>query len=491
MWLLADTNRLKIQDLFVVSEPAHRLQTAFEFTNAPGGLIFPGQNILDHVFINGTNTNGLDYGVRFSLRFGIDEGNDTSTIMNSDIFNVMRAAISIEGTQSHQHRFYAVNASGATGNGSPNCYQEPRDTLGDEIIPATNPPSYTGTVCGASFVRNELGGFTSIGGFRANFANAEYYILVTATPSTIIDNNSEGCARFLKTPAGNACFTAPVSVLGGRFATNFVASDGKFVKFQRHGSVSIKGLRVDGVYTQGTADPTIYFDPPPSCDPLQSVLEVSNLDLQIVKPHASSGYDVVQLGPSGRLIASGNVCMSGTSFLDATPANCYGITGGAYTLGNAAAKTGLVNIPNNQLISARNSGNSADIPVAKVSAADRIELGDSTHVTYVPSTTASSGGLLVGTNGNPVKQIQCGTASFAASSVPKGHASIASSTISNLPASAACTCSGGTFVASNNQTLAYENCFSTTGALNVKFMNTANSAQSTLATTVEYCCTAK
>lgn len=193
MWLLESTYMLELRNMKIeVVAGQNKLDTVFEFAYGRPEGITPLRNIIDHVHVGGTNTAGVDYGVRFSTRFlevGNTEGsnNDQSTIMNSNFELIRKVAISIEHGQSHQHRFYAVNAGALEGN---------------EDFSWEDDPWTSGEEYGAAFVRTGGGGFTSIGGYRGGFRLAEFHLLGFQTPVTIIDSNSEDCGPFIRTYQG-------------------------------------------------------------------------------------------------------------------------------------------------------------------------------------------------------------------------------------------------------------------------------------------------
>lgn len=392
---LEDVQGFTVENLHILVPPdgqgGTRLYAAIEYINRPGGLP-SSRNIVDHVQIEGNELHKLYYGIMFDSdgTNKIDGDNDQSTIMNTSIFNVTRAAIYILGGQSLQHRFYAVNASAAEGNEGVCADESPVDSLGDQDGTSE---SYSGEVCGASFVHLDGGSFTSIGGFRALFKNAEYYLKRIFTPVTIIDSNSEWCARLLRTPSGNACFYMPVTVIGGRFATNGIATDGMVVKYMRHGTLQIGGMRFDGDHASPL--PVLLFNPPTWCDPVQSTMEVVGVNFMLSGGAGSNTYDPLVLGPSGRLVSYGNTCYAQSG----QTATCIGKAAGSLSFGNLAGKTGFLNIPNGQALMARDYANSADVAIASVNTSDEVELADGSHSARVPSnlilgTSAATSGIL-------------------------------------------------------------------------------------------------
>lgn len=294
LFLVKNTQQVKFTNLriFVVTP----LESAFEFTKAPYGKepqrnVAPSLNVLDNVRIEGVKLGNLRYGVRFSKRYGIDEDNDQSTIINTAIYNVTGAAISIEHTQSQGHHFYAVKANGAEGN---------RD---------------------AAFVRASGGSFASLGGFHGRFGGAVYDIAGVNGTDLVIDENSEASARFIRTPPGAASFPLPFHVVGGRFSVDRLAPDGRLVDFNRMGPLSIRGLKIDGVIPAGTANPVIAFLPQPAGAPARGQLTVS--DVVFTMP-GSSTWDPVLINAWVRLNASGNTCVDAAGAV----AECRGLAAG-------------------------------------------------------------------------------------------------------------------------------------------------------------------
>lgn len=308
LFLVKNTQQVKFTNLRIfVGSP---LESAFEFTKAPYGKeqarnVAPSLNVLDGVRIEGVKLGNLRYGVRFSKRYGIDEDNDQSTIINTAIYNVTDAAISIEHTQSQHHHFYAVKATGAEGN---------RD---------------------AAFVRATAGSFSSLGGFHGRFGGAVYDITSVYGTDLILDENSEASARLIRTPDGMASFPMPVHVVGGRFAVDNMAADGRIVDFNRMGPLTISGLKVTGDVRPGAATPLISFRPQPvpagpnpaGSGPAGSgqagsgqagsgpargeaggQLNLSGLTFAVA---GSAGWDLVQVSPAARVNSAANSCVDG------------------------------------------------------------------------------------------------------------------------------------------------------------------------------------
>jgi hypothetical protein len=279
MFLASNTQQMRFVNLRIIAVTP--LQAAFEFAKAPYGTnpqrnVAPGMNVLDAVRIEGVRLGGLRFGVRFSRRFGIDEDNDQSTIINSAIYNVTDAAISIEHSQSQHHHFYAVKASGAPGNTH------------------------------AAFVRALGGSFSSLGGFHGGFGAAVYDIAAVYGTDLILDEDSEGSARLLQTPAGAASFPFPVHLIGGRFAVNGLAADGRLIDFHRMGPLSIDGLTIDGVPPAGSARPVMAFLPDPVGGKGRGNLAVTNTAINVA---GSAGWDAVVTNNAARVRSSGNSCV--------------------------------------------------------------------------------------------------------------------------------------------------------------------------------------
>ncbi len=303
-----DTQQLVITNLLLESSPSFPLHTGIEFTNAPGNTVAPIANIVDHVIMDGTVGFGLSYGIRFSNRYGLDGNNDQSTIRDSTIYNVALAAISIEHSQSKQHRFMNVNATGAD----------------------TNYPTTPLVVDNsANYVRLIAGSFSSIGGYHGAFGDAEYYISGPYDPITIIDSNAENCARLLRSDPGNAWFPTPVNVTGGRFAVNQLAADGRIVDWHRQGPLTIRGTLFDGTWP-GSTNPTLYFNAPPPIPgqtTSQAQFEVSGVTFDMVKGSLSpSAWDTVVGSANARIYSHGNLC---GDVVNSRSDRCMGIAGGA------------------------------------------------------------------------------------------------------------------------------------------------------------------
>jgi hypothetical protein len=338
MFRFENTQQLRITNLKILSTSSHPLEAAIEFTHAPADTehpfanVNPSANIIDHVHIEGQNADCLDYAIRFSKRYNIDGNNDQSTIMNTTIYGVMKAAISIEHSQSHQHRFYAVNAYAASGNETVCTDESDADPLG--------------CVPGAEFIRLKGGGFTSIGGFRWNFQNAEFYVTSIFTPVTIIDSNSEGCAHFIRTPSGWAPVAFPVHVIGGRFAVDGLAADDRIVSWERQGPLSIRGLQLEGTPPGGLEShhPRFYLHPlgtEPGDPPYEGDFQIENVFSYVAN---STTWDLIDAGPFARVVTSGNMCDNSSAH---TVGPCSGLAAGMSASSGVtfAGLTSLANIP--------------------------------------------------------------------------------------------------------------------------------------------------
>jgi hypothetical protein len=296
MFLLKNTQQLKITNLRILA--VSPLETAFEFTKAAYGRdqarnVAPSGNVLDTVRVEGIKLGNLQYGVRFSERYGIDEDNDQSTIINSMFLNVTEAAISIEHSQSKAHHFYAVKATGAEGNRN------------------------------AAFVRKSGGSFTSLGGFHGRFAGAVYDIAGTWDTDLIIDENSEASGHLIRTPSGMAGFALPVLVIGGRFAVDNLGKDGRIVDFQRMGPLTIKGLRIDGTVGPGTPPPVIAFLPLPLLEGSFGQLEVTGVSFLI---NRSDAWDPLLVNGAVRVNSAGNTCVNAEGAVTACRGLAAGVT---------------------------------------------------------------------------------------------------------------------------------------------------------------------
>jgi hypothetical protein len=302
MFLVKNTQQVRFVNLrILVLTP---LESAFEFTKAPYGKdparnVAPSLNVIDSVRIEGIKLGNLRYGIRFSKRYGIDEDNDQSTIISTAIYNVTEAAISIEHSQSQHHHFYAVKAAGAPGNKN------------------------------ASFVRADGGSFSSLGGFHGTFGGAVYSISSVYGTDLIVDEDSEGSARFIRTPSGSASFPFPVHVVGGRFSVDGVAADGKFIDFNRMGPLSIDGLRVSGNTPPGAAHPVISFLPDPVNGKGQGKLAVRNL--AFTTPDSAS-WDVLMINSATAVNSGGNTCTDARGAIT----SCRGLAGGISNLGGVS-----------------------------------------------------------------------------------------------------------------------------------------------------------
>lgn len=246
LFLIINGSHMRFQNLTINSgrsRPYARLESAFEFVNAPGNPdpvcqgtpLFSSKNSLDHVTIRAIDNekNSLLYGVRFtSTRYGGNNANnDMSTIVDTVIAGASNAAVQIESTnnQSHQHRLISVNGYGAPGNNG-------------------------------CFVDAPAGFFSSEGGFQGNWGKAVFCVNGGYGPVNITDPNSENSKRLLLVGNPNevAGYPVVVNIFGGRFAVNTLDEDGRVISFNRLGTLTVRGLYVVG-------------DPPAGVNPFISV----------------------------------------------------------------------------------------------------------------------------------------------------------------------------------------------------------------------------
>jgi len=222
MFLLS-TQQLKMENLVVW--PSTPLESVIETAKQVGGIA-TSRNEFSNMRFDGVSSGQLQYGYRFTARYGVDEDNDQSLIRGGAILNVTDACVNIDHSQSQAHRFDGVRMDGA------------------------------GTT--ASAVRMLNGGsFQSIGGTQTDF-DAVFDIDSVNGSITLQDVNVETSKRLLRTPNGVAQYAAPVNIFGGRFAIDGIHADGNFIDFYRIGKLLIHGLRLSG---SGPAAPIIRFWP--------------------------------------------------------------------------------------------------------------------------------------------------------------------------------------------------------------------------------------
>lgn len=286
MFLMVNSNQLKFANLTIVSNPSAPLDSAFEFTSAriaddscvgTRAALPSSKNSIDHVTVDGTNTNGLMYGVRFSNRYNYDANNDMSMIINSTFSNVMTSAISVEHTQSHQHKLIAVNGYGATGNNG-------------------------------NFVKAETGFISITGGFQGGWGDAVFRLSGAYGPFNVIDINSEGSKRLLTVgnlPTEVAAYPVTVNILGGRFSVDNLHSDGYLINFNRLGPLTVRGLRIDGTLPPGVTSAAISFQPGQKNTSTTASAIIEGVSFYIAN---SNNWDTFIVKSFANLIAQGNLC---------------------------------------------------------------------------------------------------------------------------------------------------------------------------------------
>ncbi len=459
MWLLEDTQFLEIRDFFLHVVPSrYSLHTAFELTNAwpddpvdPNYQVAPSRNILSHIYVQGTNLNGLRYGVRFSNRYGKDENNDLATIQNCTFGNVTEAAIRIEHPQSLHHRLIEVRAKGAP------------------------------KAAGSRFVEVLGGSFTSIGGYRTGFTRAEFLLTSLNHRVTILDGDSESCNRFIEA-TGSDTNQRPVLVLGGRFAIDQLTAyepasrrDGAIVLYERRGPFTMIGTTFNGDPPAIEGAPHLRFAPQ---DGGAAFVEVTGCSFHF--PHSATLADLIDATSSVRLVAHTNQCSA-----ESAAAPCLGLAAGTASYGTRPATSGVLRVSSDGGLTARDAGDRADVNVAKLNPSDQVELGDATHVTLVPAGDGS-GGLQVGRDGTPIAQVSCGAAAIDPPSIPGGSSGVGSGEgAAGLAAHDACTCSPRSDWADD---LLLQGCYSTAHTLNVRLRNVGHESVDAGPVTVDYCC---
>jgi len=450
---LAEAEEMKIQDLTLKADSSHPLNTAILSVNTTGGLVTT-RNILEHVRINGTNNGGLQFGVRYAgpssftgtpLGVLVDEMNDQSTFMDVEILQVEQAAISLEHSQSMGHRLINVTAS-STSNATDSCFVE-----------------VTG------------GYFTSYGGTRTDFTGAEFRIGGIQHGVSIIDSNSEGCKRFID-GTGWDTNTRPVQVIGGRFAVDNVASDGYVINYERRGPVSIHGLQLTGSPAVGGVQPKFRFSPAAGGD---MQVEVSGCRFG---SQNSISWDPISISGNVRLVAHGNSCRPNIGGGDiAEP--CIGNAAGIATFGSPASTSGVLRVPNNDGLTARDSTNVNNVNVAKLNASNEAELGDATHATGAP------GGLKIG-SGTLLTKAICGTASIDPTNAINANSTlVVSGTANGLLAQDSCSCSPRT---EWDDDVIMKACYAGTNLLSVRlYKSGSGNVNNAPNVDVDYCCIRK
>lgn len=294
VFLNINNYQLRIQNLTIIAQ--NPLQSGLEFTgtsstagiSACAGAPLPAsKNSVVHVRIDGNTPNNLQYGIRFSNRYSYDANNDMSLIEDVTLNNVWTAAISVEHTQSQQHRLIDVNGSGATGNSG-------------------------------NYINAQFGSISSVGGYQGGWGGAVFNVNGTGGPFDFINPNSEGSSRLIQVgnPHDAAGYPVVVNLLGGRFATNAVASDGNFVSFNRLGNLTVKGLWVSGTPPSGTK-PAIAIQPSSIGSGAAVSADVSNVTFFV---SGSDQWPTVVASSFAQLNSFGNVCYSALSYVVACAA---------------------------------------------------------------------------------------------------------------------------------------------------------------------------
>jgi hypothetical protein len=287
MFLIVNSYHMVFTHLTIRARAPHPLQAAFELTSAksdPPGLDCAGtprpasKNTIEHVEVEGGALNDIMFGVRMSNRFGYDANNDMTRIVNVNFSSITTAAVSVETTQAHQNVLIDDTGYGAPGNRG-------------------------------CFVQAETGFISSIGGFQGLWGRAAFCVNGGYGPFSIVNPNSEGSARLvLVGNAGDvAGYPVTVNISGGRFAADAMEKDGRVISFNRLGSLSVRGLRIDGGRPNGV-EPSIAIQPG---RPAGSAGAVSvDVDGVVFFMKGSDRWNVVVAPAWASVSERGNICVS-------------------------------------------------------------------------------------------------------------------------------------------------------------------------------------
>jgi len=224
MFLLS-TQQLKMENLQVW--PSTPLESVIETAKQVGGIA-TSRNEFSNMRFDGVTAGQMQFGYRFTTRYGVDEDNDQSLIRGGAVLNATAACMSIEHSQSQAHRFEGVRTSGV------------------------------GALASAVRLGLTGGSFQSFGGTQTNF-DAVFDILGGVNGSvTIQDCNVEASKKLLRTPDDVAGFPVPVNIFGGRYSIDGIDATGRFIDFNRIGKLMIHGLLVEG---PGVVAPILRFWP--------------------------------------------------------------------------------------------------------------------------------------------------------------------------------------------------------------------------------------
>lgn len=118
----------------------------------------------------------------------------------------------------------------------------------------------------------------------------------------------------------------PVHLIGGRFAVDQLAPDGRLIDFHRMGPLSIRGLKIDGLPPKGAAAPVISFWPQTAGPPAVPQLSVSDVSFAVP---GSNAWEPVRVSSQARVNASGNSCVDAGGSVS----RCRGLAGGVSSSG--------------------------------------------------------------------------------------------------------------------------------------------------------------
>jgi hypothetical protein len=288
----------------------------------PDGYFPATKNVIDHVIIDGgsaaggTWSNRIEYGVLFDSN-GSDApaiNNDLSTIRDTIITHVTKAAIKLHGANSYAHLFQRITGYGPV--------------LADGSLDT----SYTTT----NFIESDFGDYTADTTFAGGFLGAVFHIQSNFEPIVIINTTSEGCGRLIESPVPG--LTPPqlnghgVQIIGGRFGMDDnLNSDGHMVDWHNYENLSISNLFIQGNLPSEPVKPKlIYYDP--HFDSVNDSLTGSEAGLRLEGLHLffnngdSSSWDPVYVSDRGRIESSENFCMDFLSNHGNHP--CLGLLGG-------------------------------------------------------------------------------------------------------------------------------------------------------------------
>lgn len=212
MFKLDDVGNSVFQGFAIVSSSTAPLAVGIQSVNGAGVSVTPTHDRFVDIFMNGSNSTGLDKGFQFSTGAGGDANNSDMVFDSVQIANYTTAAWSFESTQSIGHQFFGC--------------------------------SFQGNNIGASGVLSITGGLWWYAGHGGGNTAADFNVMTSTVEGMAIHGfDSEGSSRLLLTGGPSGAYGA-VLIEGVRWTSNGLNVDNRAIKMQVAGPLVLVGNHI-------------------------------------------------------------------------------------------------------------------------------------------------------------------------------------------------------------------------------------------------------